>query len=130
MTKATLIATAGITPAGTSMADDDGLPVLIEKLKTLDLTPFTFPDADIATIGAQTFLIFGDPDILTLDHAVAMFKLLGCGKNGDMEGLPTNRLAILPASTHTPVAIGQTDRLLEMVEQFLDGEAPKTMMGH
>ena len=122
---------AGITPemfAGTPMAEDDGLPVLIDKLKALDLTPFAFPEADIAGIKAQTFLIFGDSDIVTLDHAVAMFNLLGGGRNGDMEGLAKNRLAILPASTHTAVAVGQNDRLLEMVEQFLDGEAPKSMM--
>lgn len=122
---------AGITPemfAGTPMAKDEGLPVLIEKLKTLDLTPFAFPDADIAGITAQTFLIFGDSDIVTLEHAVAMFKLLGGGKNGDMEGRPNNRLAVLPASTHTAVALGQNERLLEMVEQFLAGEAPKSMM--
>jgi pimeloyl-ACP methyl ester carboxylesterase len=122
---------AGITPemfAGTPMAEDDGLPVLIDKLKALDLTPFAFPDADIAGINAQTFLIFGDSDIVTLEHAVSMFKLLGGGKNGDMEGRPRNRLAVLPASTHTAVVLGQNERLLEMVGQFLAGEAPKSMM--
>jgi pimeloyl-ACP methyl ester carboxylesterase len=121
----------GITPAmfaGTPMADDEGLPVLIEKLKTLDLTSFAFPDADVAAITAPTFLIFGDSDIVTLDHAVAMFKLLGGGRNGDMEGLAQNRLAILPASSHTAVAFGQTERLLDMVTEFLAGAAPKMMM--
>lgn len=120
----------GITPAmfaGTPMADDPGLPVLIEKLKTLDLTPFAWPDADIAGITAPTFLIFGDADIVTLDHAVAMFSLLGGGRNGDMEGLGQNRLAILPATTHTAVFL-QTDLLLELTGQFLAGEAPRTMM--
>jgi pimeloyl-ACP methyl ester carboxylesterase len=121
----------GITPAmftGTPMADDEGLPVLIEKLKALDLTPFAWPESDIATITSPTFLIFGDSDIVTLDHAVTMFKLLGGGRNADMEGLPQNRLAILPASSHTAVAFGQTERLLGMVTEFLAGEAPKMMM--
>jgi pimeloyl-ACP methyl ester carboxylesterase len=122
---------SGITPAmfaGTPMADDLDLLVRIEKLKTLDLTPFAWPEADIANITAQTFLIFGDSDIVTLDHAVAMFKLLGGGRNGDKEGLAQNRLAILPASSHTAVAFGQTERLLDMVTEFLAGEAPKMMM--
>jgi len=120
----------GITPAmfaGTPMADDPGLPVLIEKLKTLDLTPFAWPEADIAAITAPTFLIFGDSDIVTLDHAVAMFMLLGGGRNGDMEGLAQNRLAILPATTHTAVFL-QTELLLELTGQFFAGEAPRTMM--
>lgn len=121
---------AGITPAmfaGTPMADDDGLPVLIEKLKTLDLTPFAWPEADIRGIAAPTLLIFGDSDIVTLDHEIALFKLLGGGRNGDMEGLARNRLAILPASTHTAVFL-QTELLLDLVQPFLAGEAPKTMM--
>ena len=122
---------AAITPdmfAGTPMAEDAGLPNLIEKLKTLDLTPFAWPEADIVGITAPTFLIFGDSDIVTLDHAVAMFKLLGGGRNGEMEGLPQNRLAILPATTHTAVIMGQNERLLGLAQQFLAGEAPKTMM--
>jgi hypothetical protein len=56
-----------------------------------------------------------------------MFKLLGGGRNGDMEGLAQNRLAILPATTHTAVFL-QTELLLDLTGQFLAGEAPRTMM--
>lgn len=121
---------AGITPAmfaGTPMEADPDLPTLIEKLKTLDLTPFAWPETDIAAIAAPTLLIFGDSDIVTLDHAVRMFTLLGGGRNGDMDGLSQNRLAILPATTHTAVFL-QTELLLDLAEQFLSGEAPRTMM--
>lgn len=120
----------GITPemfAGTPMAANPGLPVLIDKLRTLDLTPFAFPDADIAAITAPTFLIFGDADIITLDHAINVFALLGGPRNGDLEGLSPHRLAILPATTHTAVFL-QTELLVDLVGQFLAGEAPRTMM--
>jgi len=73
------------------------------------------------------FIIAGDADVATLEHTVAMFRLLGGGGMGDMgKPLPQSRLAILPASSHTAV-INQVHLLHPMIEQFLKGEAPKTM---
>jgi hypothetical protein len=54
-----------------------------------------------------------------------MFRLLGGGVMGDMGvPLPTSRLAILPATSHTAV-ISQPDLLMSVIEPFLKGEVPK-----
>jgi pimeloyl-ACP methyl ester carboxylesterase len=74
-------------------------------------------------------IIAGDADVATLEHYVAMFRLLGGGVMGDMgKPLPASRLAILPATSHTAV-ITQVDLLHALIEPFLKGETPKSMFG-
>ncbi len=81
----------------------------------------------MASIAAPVLIIAGDADVVTLEHAVAMFRLLGGGGMGDMgQPLPESRLAVLPATSHTAV-IGQADLLFALVEPFLQGEVPKGM---
>jgi pimeloyl-ACP methyl ester carboxylesterase len=63
----------------------------------------------------------------TLEHSVAMFRLLGGGGMGDMgEPLPSSRLAVMPATSHTAV-ITQPELLHAFIEPFLKGETPKRM---
>ena len=63
-------------------------------------------------------LIAGDSDVVTLEHAVAMLRLLGGGGMGDMGAPPpASRLAILPGTSHTAV-MTQPDLLLAVVEPF------------
>lgn len=104
--------------------DPDAFPTLVEKLKELDRTPFAWPDEDIRRIGAPTLIIVGDSDAVQLEHAVAMFKLLGGGVMGDLSGLPKSQLAILPGTTHfIPFGSGMLDRadwILSMTGRFLD----------
>ena len=70
-------------------------------------------------------IVAGDADAATLEHSVAMFRLLGGGVMGDMgKPLPASRLAVLPATSHTAV-ITQVDLLSAFVEPFLKGETPK-----
>ncbi len=72
-------------------------------------------------------IITGDADVVTLEHSVAMFRLLGGGAMGDMgKPLPASRLAVLPATSHTAV-ITQTDLLHSYIEPFLQGKTPKGM---
>ncbi len=111
------------------VAPDPGhFPVLVEKLTTLDMTPFAWPADDIRRIAAPTLLIVGDADAVRLEHAVEMFRLLGGGAMGDLTGLPTARLAVLPATTHfIPPGHGvldRHDRLVAMISDFLDADLP------
>jgi hypothetical protein len=70
-------------------------------------------------------IISGDSDVVTLEHTVALFRLLGGGVMGDMgKPLPASRLAVLPATSHTAV-ITQVDLLHAVIEPFLKGETPK-----
>ena len=72
-------------------------------------------------------IIAGDADGMTLEHAVAVFHLLGGGAMGDMgKPLSASRLAVLPATSHTAV-ITQTDLLHACIEPFLTGSTPKGM---
>lgn len=65
--------------------------------------------------------------VATLEHSVAMFRLLGGGGMGDMgKPLPASRLAVLPATAHTAV-ITQPDLLYAFIEPFLKGVTPKGM---
>jgi pimeloyl-ACP methyl ester carboxylesterase len=104
----------------------DDFPVLFEKLKTLDTTPFAWPEEDVRGIAAPTLLIFGDSDVVTLEHATALFRLLGGGVMGDLAGLPASQLAVLPGTTHyMPPGHGVMDRLdwfEPMIQAFLDAE--------
>lgn len=97
----------------------DDWPVLIEKLKDLDAQHFSWPEDDIRAITAPTFLIFGDGDVVTPEHAVEMFRLFGGGVPADLTGLPRSRLAILPATTHVGVATDHPERLVSMIDDFL-----------
>jgi pimeloyl-ACP methyl ester carboxylesterase len=124
-----------ITPemfAGTPMEEEylrlapnpDDFPKLVMKLKDLDTTPFAWPEDDIRSIAAPTLIMLGDSDLIRLEHAVEMFRLLGGGVMGDLAGVPSSQLAVLPGTTHfMPPGSGiidRTDWLLAMIVPFLD----------
>jgi pimeloyl-ACP methyl ester carboxylesterase len=107
-------------------ANPDGFKALAAKLIQLEKEPMAWGE-DLKTLKTPVLVIAGDADVLTLEHAVSMFKLLGGGVMGDMgKPLPASRLAVLPATSHTAV-IGQVDLLAVFTEQFLKGETPKGM---
>ena len=104
----------------------DGFPALARKLIALEKVPMAW-EADVKALKTSVLIIAGDADVATLEHSVAMFRLLGGGIAGDMGNpLPSSRLAVLPATSHTAV-IGQTEILFAIIEQFLKGETPKGM---
>jgi len=107
-------------------ANPNGFPALAEKLIALEKEPMAW-GADIAKLKAPVLIITGDADVATLEHSVAMFRLLGGGAFGDMgKPLSPSRLAVLPATSHTAV-ITQPDLLYAFIEPFLKGETPKGM---
>jgi pimeloyl-ACP methyl ester carboxylesterase len=97
----------------------DGFPTLVEKMKQLDSQPFVWPPDEIRAIAAPTMIIVGDSDGTTPEHAVELFRLCGGGVFGDLAGLPSARLAILPGTTHVGV-IHRADWLAPMIGEFLD----------
>jgi pimeloyl-ACP methyl ester carboxylesterase len=103
-----------------------GFPKLIEKLIQLEKEPMAW-EADITKLKMPVLVIAGDADVSTLEHNVALFKLLGGGMMGDMgKPLPASRLAVLPATSHTAV-ITQVALLHAFIEPFLKGETAKGM---
>jgi pimeloyl-ACP methyl ester carboxylesterase len=91
-------------------------PMLVEKLKALDMTPFDWPIEELAV---PALIVIGDSDGTRLEHAVDMFRRLGGGVFGDLAPeLPSSQLAILPGTTH----VGMLERaawIAAMVTTFL-----------
>lgn len=94
-------------------------PVLIEKVKQMDSEQPDWPAETIKNLGKPVLLVIGDSDIVRPEHAVEMFRLLGGGVMGDMTGLPSSRLAVLPGTTHVTL-VHRADWLASMVEEFLE----------
>lgn len=107
-------------------ANPNGFPALVKKLIALEHEPMAW-EADVKAVKAPVLIITGDADVTTLEHSVAMLRLLGGGGMGDMgKPLSASRLAVLPATSHTAV-IGQADLLHTHIDAFLNGETPKGM---
>lgn len=106
----------------------DGFAAFVDKMIALEHEPLAW-EAGVKTIKSPVLIIAGDSDVVTLEHEVAFFKLLGGGVMGDMGApLAASRLAILPATAHTAV-INQPELLHAFIEPFLQGETPKSFMG-
>jgi pimeloyl-ACP methyl ester carboxylesterase len=102
----------------------NGFPELARKLIQLEKEPMAWEE-DVRKLKTPVLVIAGDADVATLEHTVALFRLLGGGDMGDMgKPLAPSRLAVLPATSHTAV-ITQPDLLLAFIEPFLKGETPK-----
>ena len=103
-----------------------GFPKLVEKLIQLEKEPMAW-EAEVKALTMPILVIAGDADVSTLEHNVALFKLLGGGAMGDMgKSLGTARLAVMPATSHTAV-ITQVPMLHGFIEPFLKGETAKGM---
>ncbi|HQZ12283.1 MAG TPA: alpha/beta hydrolase [Devosia sp.] len=100
---------------------------LVGKLRDLDLKKFTWPDAAIAAIAVPTLLIFGDADIVEMEHVTKLYRLLGGITDGDTNGLPKLQLAILPGTPHTGVLYNphNIELLKTIVPTFLAQELPQ-----
>jgi pimeloyl-ACP methyl ester carboxylesterase len=104
----------------------NGFTELARKLIALEKEPMAWAK-DVKGLKLPVLIVTSDYDVATLEHSVAMFRMLGGSGMGDMgKPLPTARLAVLPATSHTAV-IMQPDLLHAFVEPFLKGETPKGM---
>lgn len=106
--------------------DPKGFRPFVERMIALEHEPLAWGD-EVEALEVPVLIIAGDADMMTLEHLVEMFRLLGGGHAGDMGNpLAASRLAILPATSHTAV-INQTDLLMGFISPFLKGETPKGM---
>jgi pimeloyl-ACP methyl ester carboxylesterase len=126
---------AGITPevfAGSPIDTEyqrlapnpQDFPKLVAKLVDLDKEAFAWSAEAMQAIKAPTLIIIGDADVVRPEHAVEMFRLLGGGVPGDLNGLPNARLAVLPGTTHWAV-MEQAELLLALIQPFLDAPMPE-----
>lgn len=94
-------------------------PTLIAKNKQHDREFAGWSPEEIQAIKAPTLLIIGDSDIVRPEHAVELFRLLGGGVIGDVAGLPSAQLAVLPGTTHLTL-VDRAEWLVSMITAFLD----------
>ncbi|MGD9738168.1 MAG: alpha/beta fold hydrolase [Bauldia sp.] len=90
---------------------------LFTKLRALDLEDFAWPEADFAALTMPTLLIFGDADVVGMDHIAEMHRIFGGHTNGDIRGLPKAQLLVLPGTTH--IGVFFTPQSLEIVRQVV-----------
>lgn len=110
--------------------DAEAYQAYLEKMKVLNVEDQNITDAQMRSITAKTMVIVGDADGVTLEHALAMFKLRGGGDEkaaaaGVLQESPAARLVVLPAMSHVGIS-GQSAVLVPMVSAFLDDLAPTT----
>jgi pimeloyl-ACP methyl ester carboxylesterase len=101
----------------------------LEKMKALNINDQNISDEEMRSISAKTMIIVGDADGVTLEHALAMFKLRGGGDeeaaaSGLLQKVPDARLVVLPAMSHIGLS-GESELLVPLVSRFLDDVSPK-----
>lgn len=107
-------------------------PILVDKLKVLDATPFDW-DAAMRRLKHKTMIVMGDHDVVTPEHAAEMFRMRGGGERsivaqGSLNKPPPARLLILPATSHLGV-IGEAEVIVALVTPFLDDVMPRMPPG-
>jgi len=78
---------------------------------------------DVKKLKGPVMLVYGDADMIRLDHAVRFYQLLGGGLKDagwQREHMSPNRLAILPNVTHYEIFMAPA--LVPTVLPFLNGE--------
>jgi pimeloyl-ACP methyl ester carboxylesterase len=99
----------------------EDFPKLVEKLKTLDVTPQNWPADDIRNIKAPTLVISGDADVIRPAHSVEIYRLRGGGPSQDFMTAPVSaELAILPGTTHLGVLMERADLVAAFASAFFD----------
>jgi pimeloyl-ACP methyl ester carboxylesterase len=97
-------------------------PQLLDNMGALMRVAFDYRD-DVKKLTMPVMLVFGDSDMIRLDHVVEFYKLLGGGQKDagwQREHMSKNRLAILPDVTHYELFMAP--QLVPTVLPFLDGK--------
>lgn len=98
----------------------ENFATLFAKKTAMDRQLHDIPAENIRELRSPTLLIIGDSDLITPEHAVEFFRLVGGGVFGDMPpGLPNSQLAILPGTSHVSI-VEQTELLAPIINAFLD----------
>jgi pimeloyl-ACP methyl ester carboxylesterase len=95
-------------------------PRLLDAMGELMRKPYDWR-ADAKSLQMPVLLVYGDSDMIRLDHAIEVYKLLGGGQRDagwQREHMAKNRLAILPDVTHYEMA--EAPALATTVIGFLD----------
>lgn len=92
----------------------------VDKIRNSMVAGGGWTDEEIASIDAPVLMIVGDHDLIQLDKALEMYRLLGGQTSTGPMGPeldPARQLSVLPATTHYDIAY-KIDLLLPVIESF------------
>jgi pimeloyl-ACP methyl ester carboxylesterase len=98
----------------------EDFPRFVDRMGEAIRTPFDW-SAEVGKLTMPVMLIYGDADMIQLDHVVAFYKRLGGGLRDagwNRETMSRNRLAILPGLTHYDIF--RAPALAQAAAQWLD----------
>ncbi|TNJ33208.1 alpha/beta fold hydrolase [Arenimonas terrae] len=98
-------------------------PKLLDQMGAWMRQPYDWSD-EVRTLRMPVMLVYGDSDMLRLEHIVQFYQLLGGGLRDagwGREHMSGNRLAIIPNLTHYEAF--SSPALAETVIPFLDAQA-------
>ena len=101
----------------------ENFPKLLDAMGEQMSRPYDWAE-DVKTLKMPVILVYGDSDMITLEHVVRFYHLLGGAQRDagwQREHIARNRLAILPDLTH--YEIGFSPRMANTVMPFLNGES-------
>jgi pimeloyl-ACP methyl ester carboxylesterase len=108
----------------------EDFPRLLDRMGEWMRTSYDWAE-DVKKLKGPVMLVYGDADMIRLDHAVKFYQLLGGGLKDagwQREHLSPNRLAILPNVTHYEIFLSPA--LAPSVLPFLNGQqGPPTWTG-
>jgi len=99
----------------------DEFPKLLDRMGAYMRTSYDW-SADVRKLTMPVMLIYGDSDMIRLEHAVKFYQLLGGGLKDagwQREHMSQNRLAVIPNLTH--YEMGLAPQLVDTALPFLDG---------
>lgn len=97
-------------------------PQLLDRMGELMRTPYDWSE-DVKRLKGPVLLVYGDHDMIRVEHIVRFYQLLGEGLRDagwQREHMGNNRLAILPNLTHYEIFMSPA--LVPTVLPFLNGE--------
>jgi len=103
--------------------DPSEFPRLLDAMGEYMRQPYDWR-GDVPKLTMPVLLVFGDSDMIRIDHIAEFYKLLGGGQRDagwQREHMAKNRLAILPDVTHYEMAV--SPQLPAVALPFLDGKS-------
>ena len=100
----------------------EDFPKLLDRMGEFMRADYDWSE-DVKKLQMPVMLIYGDSDMIRLDHVVSFYNLLGGGLKDagwNREHMSKNRLAILPGLTHYELFL--SPRLATTALPFLNGE--------
>jgi pimeloyl-ACP methyl ester carboxylesterase len=98
-------------------------PKLLDRMGELMRADYDWSE-DVKKLQMPVMLMYGDSDMIRLDHVVSFYNLLGGGLKDagwNREHMSKNRLAIVPGVTHYELFL--SPRLASTALPFLNGES-------